>query len=259
MISSLTKKERLLLIVITFACMFSLFLIYFFVYFPQHDRLEMKQNELKTEQKLLSAVEAKTEQIETRSYKDIHTLQNQIPVEPLTEQLILQLEKAEVVSQSEIQSITFAKEDLAFSIEGDDDTLEGSSQGSSNPQETENDNSGVKRLQMTMTVQSENYFEMEKFIHELENLSRIVEVNQLLIQGREEMSPVLTDEGPEPLIFQLVASAFYIPGLSDLQDSLPSIDSPPPSLKKNPFIQYTDPSSEEGSAEKQADTSFSEN
>ncbi|MEI2664580.1 type II secretion system protein GspM [Rossellomorea sp. LJF3] len=259
MISSLTKKERLLLIVSTFACLFSLFLCYYFVYSPQQDRLEMKQKELKAEQKILSAVEAKTEQIEAHSYKDIHTLQKQIPVEPLTDQIILQLEKAEVLSQSEIQSINFAKEDFAYSSEESDDTLEGNSQGSSSPQESGSDNSAVKRLQMTMTVQSGNYFEMEKFIHELENLPRIVEVNQLLIQGREEMSPVLTDEGPEPLIFQLVASAFYIPGLSGLQDSLPSIDSPPPSLKKNPFIQYTDPSSEEGTAEMQADTAFPEN
>ncbi|MGG3915674.1 type II secretion system protein GspM [Rossellomorea vietnamensis] len=259
MISSLTKKERLLLIASAFVCLFSLFLFYYFVYSPQQDRLEMKQKELKAEQQILSAVEAKTEQIETHSYKDIHTLQNQIPVEPLTEQIILQLEKAEVLSQSEIQSITFAKEDFAYSSEESDDTLEGDSQGSSNPQESGNDHSGVKRLQMTMTVQSENYFEMEEFIHELENLPRVVEVNQLLIQGREEMSPVLSEKGPEPLIFQLVASAFYIPGLSDLQDGLPSIDTPAPLLKKNPFIQYTDPSSEEETAERQADTAFPDN
>ncbi|PFA64564.1 hypothetical protein CN378_15395 [Bacillus sp. AFS015802] len=249
MISSLTRKERLILIGITFACVFTLFLLYLFVYSPQQDRLVIKREELKTEQKLLTAVEAKAVQIESHSYKDTKTLQNQIPVEPLTEQLILQLEKAEVVSQSVIQSISFSKEDFAFEIEEKEDSVPGNEEVSSDEQESGKDSSMVKRLQMTMTIQSGNYFAMETFIHELENLPRIVEVNQLVMEGREEMSPVLTDEEPQPLTFQLVASAFYIPGLSDLNDSLPTIDSPPPSLKKNPFIQYTDPAVKEESAE----------
>ena len=245
MISSLTKKERLLLTGITLTCLVTLFLFSFFFYSPQKERLGIKQEELKTEQKLLAAVEAKAAQIENRSYKDSKSLQSQIPVEPLTEQLILQLEKVEVESQSTIISMNFSKEDFTFLNGDNEDSDLGKMEGSSDEKVIEKDTSLVKRLQMTMTVESENYFAMEKFIHELENLPRIIEVNQLVFEGKEEMTPVLTDEEPEPYTYQVVASAYYLPELTDLKDSVPSIDSPPPSLKKNPFMQYTDPSAKE--------------
>lgn len=242
MISPLNKKERLLLIGITLACLITLFLFYFFIYSPQEDRLRVKHEELKTEQKILEAIEKKTSQIENHSFRDTKSLQEQIPVDPLTEQLILQFEKVEVLSQSTIQSMSFAKEDFLFSIEENEDSALGNGGEPSVEQVIEKDTSSIKRLQITMTVESENYFAMEKFISELENLERIVEINQLVFEGREEMSPVLDGGEPQPLSYQLVASAFYLPELTDLQDSVPTIDSPPPSMKKDPFIQYTDPS-----------------
>jgi type IV pilus assembly protein PilO len=246
MMSALNKKERLLLLGITLACLFTLLLFYFFFYSPQKDRLSIKHEELKTEQKILAAIETKTSQIENHSYRDTKSLQGQIPVDPLTEQLILQFEKVEVLSQSTIQSMSFAKEDFLFSSEENGDPALENDGEPSGEQVTDKDTSSVKRLQITMMVESENYFAMEKFIGELENLERIVEINQLVFEGREEMSPVLDGREPQPLIYQLVASAFYLPELTDLQDSVPSIDSPPPSMKKNPFIQYTNPA-EEGS------------
>ncbi|WP_044339507.1 hypothetical protein [Rossellomorea aquimaris] len=242
MISALNKKERMLLIGMTSACLITLFLFYFFVYSPQKDRLRVTHEGLKTEQKILAAIEKKTSQIENHSYRDTKSLQGQIPVDPLTEQLILQLEKAEVRSQSTIQSMSFSKEDFLFFSEENEDPAPGDGGEPPVEQVTDGDTSSVKRLQITMTVESENYFAMEKFISELENLERIVEINQLVFEGKEEMSPVLDGGQPQALSYQLVASAFYLPGLTDLQDSVPSIDSPSPSMKKDPFIQYTDPS-----------------
>jgi type IV pilus assembly protein PilO len=242
MISALNKKERLLLIGITISCLITLFLFYFFVYFPQKDRLRVNYEELKTEQKILAAIEKKTSQIENHTYRDTKSLQGQIPIDPLIEQLILQFEKVEVLSQSTIQSMSFTKEDFLFSSEeNEDSSLEDGGEPSAE-EVLDKDTSSVKRLQITMTVESENYFAMEKFISELENLERIVEINQLVFEGREEMSPGLDGGQPQPLSYQLVVSAFYLPELTDLQDSVPTIDSPPPSMKKDPFIQYTDPS-----------------
>ncbi|MGM0853311.1 MAG: hypothetical protein ACQEWI_11970 [Bacillota bacterium] len=245
MISSLNNKEKVLLIGMTIGCMFTLLIFYFLIFSPQKERLNLKQEELKTEQKLLAAIESKTSEIAKHSYRDTKSMQELIPVDPLTEQLLLQFEKAEVLSQSTIQSMSFAKEDFIFSIEQNEDATLQYQGETSEEQVIENDTSTVKRMQITMTVESDNYFSMEEFISTLENLERIVEVNHLVFEGRAEMSPVLTGEETQVITYQLVASAFYLPELTDLKDSVPSIDSPPPSLKKNPFIQYTDPATKE--------------
>ncbi|MGM0864303.1 MAG: type II secretion system protein GspM [Bacillota bacterium] len=242
MILSMNKKEKVLLIGMAIGCLFTLLIFYFFIFSPQQESLNLKQEELQTQQKLLAAIETKTSEIANHSYRDTTSMQEQIPVDPLTEQLLLQFEKAEVLSQSSIQSMSFAKEDFIFSNE---ETALENQEETPKEQVIENDTSSVKRLQITMTVESDNYFSMEKFISTLENLERIVEVNQLVFEGRKEMSPAITGEVPQAITYQLVASAFYLPELTDLQDSIPSIDSPPPSLKKNPFIQYTDPAATE--------------
>ncbi|MCA1063571.1 hypothetical protein QTG56_11925 [Rossellomorea sp. AcN35-11] len=246
MMINLNKKERMLLIGMTLACSVILSIFYFFIYSPQEKRQEMKQKELETEQKLLTAIETKVSEIADHSYRNSTSMQKQIPVSPLTEQLLLQFEKAEVVSDSTILSMSFAKEDFILPTEEAEDAPLENQEGSTGEQVAETVTTPVKRLLVTMTVESDNYFSMEKFINSLENLERIVEVNQLAFEGKEELGPVLNEEGPQPITYQLVASAFYLPELTDLKDGIPSFDSPPPSLKKDPFIQYLDPASAEG-------------
>ncbi|WP_064092508.1 hypothetical protein [Rossellomorea aquimaris] len=234
----LSKREWTLFIGLILICVMSLSLLYFFVYSPQNTRLQRIQNELQTEKAILQAMEAKTN-VESRAFTDL-SLQKKIPVEPLTEQLLLDFEMAEVVSESFIQSMSFEKNDFSQTLS----EIEGGNEEDGTAS-TDVGNSLIKRLQITMTVESPTYFEMERFLTEVENLERIVEVNQLIFTGTEEFNEGVVEGSDQSIIYQIVASAFYLPTLTELKESLPSIDSPPPSLKKNPFNQFTDPAGEE--------------
>ena len=79
----------------------------FFSLSPLKSDLSIKEQALKSEQKLLEVVNQK--KLDTNKSKPENTveLQKKVPVEPLQEQFILDLEKAETVSNSKIKTMSF--------------------------------------------------------------------------------------------------------------------------------------------------------
>ncbi|MGR3765212.1 hypothetical protein [Rossellomorea sp. NS-SX7] len=226
-----TKKQWSLLTSLIVIGLVSLTGIYYLILQPADERLQFKKEELGIQVKLQEAVEAKVNSIEQNETPDSGSLQKKVPVEPLTERMILDLEKAELLSGITIQSIQFEKTDGALATEESEGT------DSAPAGETELP-SLLKRLQMTMMVESPTYFEMEKFLDEIESLERIVEINGLYFQGEEELKESMEGYSEDTITFEIIASAFYIPELDDLKDGIPVIESPSPSLKKNPFPQF---------------------
>ncbi|MEB4616714.1 hypothetical protein, partial [Leucobacter sp. M11] len=84
--------------------------------------LQYKKDELGIQVKLQEAVEAKVDSIQENETPDSASLQKKIPVEPLTERIILDLEKAELLSGSTIQSINFEKTDGALAPDESEET-----------------------------------------------------------------------------------------------------------------------------------------
>lgn len=225
-------------------CVSILVFFYFFIFEKGSSRLQAVESELHMEQKLVQAYETKSNAGEGQTFLDSTSLQKRIPVQPLTDQLLLDIERAEVISGSSIQTVSFEKMDSAYRTEQkeNDPTDEGNTASNETSKvETIEGSSGLKRIQFTMTVQSPTYFEMESFLKELENLNRLVEVNQLNFTGTEELIESKEEESDQLITYEVVASAFYLPELTELLESLPKIETPTPSLKKNPFNQYTDP------------------
>ncbi|MBH9967092.1 hypothetical protein [[Bacillus] enclensis] len=235
---NLTKKQWSILISAAVIGMLILAGVNYFVLQPAEKRLQYKKEELGIQVKLQQAVEAKVDSIEDNETLDSSSLQQKIPVEPLTEGIILDLEKAEMISGSTIQSINFEKMDGALATAEGEESAAAPETGDQLP-------SLLKRLKMTMTIESPGYFEMEAFLEEIENLQRIVEINGIYFQGGQELKENMESYSEEAITFELTASAFYIPELEDLKDGLPKIQSPAPSLKKNPFPQFPDEEDEE--------------
>jgi type IV pilus assembly protein PilO len=198
---------------------------------PAEKRLQYKKDELGIQVKLQEAVEAKVDSIDENETPDSNSLQKKIPVEPLTERVILDLEKAELLSGSTIQSIHFEKTDGALAPKESEETEAAPVVETQLP-------ALLKRIQMTIVVESPSYFEMEKFLDEIENLERIVEINGLYFEGEQELKENMEGYSEDTITFEVIASAFYIPELNDLKDGLPIIESPSPSLKKDPFPQF---------------------
>jgi type IV pilus assembly protein PilO len=226
-----TKKQWTILISLVVTGLFILAGVNYFALQPAEKRLQYKKNELGIQVKLQEAVEAKVDSIDENEIPDSTSLQKKIPVEPLTERVILDLEKAELLSGSTIQSIHFEKTDGALAPKESEETEAAPAVDTQLP-------ALLKRTQMTIVVESPSYFEMEAFLDEIENLERIVEINGLYFEGEQELKENMEGYSEDIITFEVIASAFYIPELNELKDGLPVIESPSPSLKKDPFPQF---------------------
>ncbi|TMU85703.1 hypothetical protein FGG79_10870 [Bacillus sp. BHET2] len=242
-----SKKEWILIatsLILVFALIFGA--VWFF-YLPVKNQKENVENEINTEKKLIEALDSKIASIKQDSFENSSSLQQKVPVKPLTQQLLIDLEKAEIVSDSFITSIGFAEgavtlpltNEVTSPVEGE---VEGSETTEENPVPVEVLPQGIQKLTATLSIEAKSYFEIEKFINELEELHRIVEVEQISFSGPAEIQQY--KENVENINLNLVVSAFYLPGLVALESELPKLDTPLPSNKKNPFQQFPEQKSD---------------
>jgi type IV pilus assembly protein PilO len=228
---------------------------------PLKSDVSMKEQSLNTEQKLLEAVTQNKVDETTKVVEDTRELQKKVPVKPLLEQFILDLEKAEIVSNSIITSMSFTKDaDVILATETPAETAPADQAGTTG-QETATPpaqtgeatqgaaaangqpaaapvSNGLKKLSVSLSVESPTYEDLEKFIKTLESLERIVVVESISYTGGEEITTLETELAP--LTYSISVSAYYLPTLDDLIAELPKIDAPAPANKKNPLSSFSD-------------------
>lgn len=216
----------------------------FFTLAPLKTELASKQKDLQLEQDLLSAGTHKKPENISQTVEDSRELQKKIPVKPLEDQFILNLEKAENISNSQIKSMAFSKDADVTADSNDPNAETNGEQNGTSPNQNNSNNqaaipvNGMKKLTVSLSVESPNYEALEKFIHSLETLQRIVVVESFAYSGGEEITSLSQDI--QPLTYSLSISAYYMPELSDLVAQLPKIDVPKPAGKTNPLSQFSD-------------------
>jgi type IV pilus assembly protein PilO len=246
-----SKRQSLIIGIV--ALLVVLFLVYaqFFKLAPLKSDLGIKQQTLESEQKLLEIVSQKKAEDTKKTTEDTKELQKKLPVKPLQEQLILDLEKAENLSNSKISSMGFSK-DADVTLAADPANAENanaqqttenqaatttSTQEAAGQQTTSTPTSGMKKMTISLSVESPSYEELEKFIETLESLKRIIVVESISYSGGEEITSLAQEH--QPLTYSLTISAFYMPSLDDLAAELPKIDAPEPAGKDNPLSQFS--------------------
>lgn len=253
MTSLSTKKEKSF-VIIGIVVLVLLFLGLYFLYIqPLKITFSIKQKELQTEEQLLSVIENQIKESTSDTYEGTEALQRKIPVKPLVEQLLLDIDKAEVVSGSLVTNMEFSTGE----IEGDQPEGQQEVNVLETPADQQGEDKasiplpqGMKKTTVVLTVKSSNYFEMEKFIESLESENRIILVEKLEINGQDEI--VSVDQDKQPIESEITISAFYMPNLTDLIDQLPKMEVPKSSDKKNPFSMSGSLSNQAG---KDAETS----
>jgi type IV pilus assembly protein PilO len=248
-----SKKE--LFIVIISMCLLVAFVIgsYFLYLSPKKEKLKTSETQLKTEEQLLASLQGKQAVNTAPTIESITELQKKVPVKQQLELLILDLEKAEVVSDSLITNMSFSDEDTGTTTETppaqeptdttnqsqqqSDDLTQTDANGNQKPAKTPLP-TGIKKLTVTLSVKSSSYDKLIKFVETVENLNRLVVVESVTFSGGSELTS-LEDE-QEEFSYSLTCSAFYMPTLEDLQDSLPELRPPAPSNKTNPFSSFPD-------------------
>lgn len=230
-----TKKEKLIgitgfiLIVLIFVGVYLLYIQ------PLISTLENKKRELQNEEQLLSLIQKQIIKKDSNSFEGAEMLQRKIPIQPLVEQLLLEIEKAEIVSGSQVSNMDFSTGEIE--AEREELTPESYLEGSKKDNKEEISSipmpEGMKKTTVVLSVTSSNYFEMEKFIETLESENRIIIIENLEILGQDEV--VSTEQEKQAIESEITITAFYMPTLTDLIEQLPKMEVPEPSDKRNPF------------------------
>ncbi|WHY76347.1 pilus assembly protein PilO [Neobacillus sp. WH10] len=252
-----SKRDKLILG--AGALLLVLLIVYaqFFSLSPLKSDLGMKKQTLTTLQKLLDVVSQNKAEDTQKTAEDTRELQKVLPVKPLQEQLLLDLEKAETLSNSKISSIGFSKEDANTAAEqtnaentngqqtaGSQDAANktAANQGTTNQDASADKKpdpsqpAALKKLTVSLSVESPTYKDFEKFIETLESLKRIVVVESISYTGGQEITSL--EQEVKPISYSLTISAFYMPNLADLAADLPKIDAPAPAGKDNPLSEF---------------------
>nr|WP_263325557.1 pilus assembly protein PilO [Neobacillus sp. Marseille-Q6967] len=254
---TLSKKQKLIILIGTLSLVLLIVIGQFLLLSPLKSDLESKEQTLATEQKLLETIGQNKDDETKKVTEDTRELQKKVPVKPLQEQFILDLEKAENVSKSKILTMGFTK-DTDVTVETAQTGAEGTAAAENAENNTEttaatgdtatqdpvaqqqaaSPSTGLKKLSVSLSVESPSYEDIEKFIGTLESLNRIVVVESVNYSGGEEITTL--EQEKKPLTYSLTVSAYYLPTLNDLIAELPKIDAPAPANKKNPLSTTPD-------------------
>ena len=217
-----------------------------YVYFLHFQPLQQKVNELEAaitkEKQELAMIDETGQSSAKKEIVNTSELQQKIPVQPLTDQIVLSLEEAEVASGTLITSLTFQEgegiEEQSLETEdylGIETETETETETGKTDESAENLPGGVKQIQAEMTVASPSYKELQTFVKEIEQLPRMAKVESLQFAGTQEARELVVE--PENLSFQVVVSFYYYPELEELVQQLPNYEAPPASDKENPLYE----------------------
>jgi type IV pilus assembly protein PilO len=246
----LEKKHIIILLIAALLAVLLYFGAYFLYLNPLKVSLSLKEGQLKFEQQLGSALETRLASVNDIDFSSTAEMQKLLPVDPMVEQFVLDLEKAEVVSNSYITSIEFTDgEQGGINVESEPNQEEGSSEAVQSEDIKDEGTGaveeqtvalpmpdGLAKTSATIVVEAANYFDLEKFIETLEQLQRIVMVESIAYSGPEEMVSLSDEE--ESIEMTLTVNTFYLPGLEDLMEYNPKVETPEPSNKRNPFPTF---------------------
>lgn len=217
--SSLSKsqKEKGLIVLA------SIFLIalsaysYFMIYVPAKETRIQAEQALISERDVLVALQTEYKELPETEKVDPRELQRKVSVEALTELIVLQIEQAELISDTLVDNIgiTEGLVQLPVPVEG----LE-----------------NLQEVLTTVTVKADDYNEITAFIERVEAMERIMIVEAINFSSGEEIT--VADQVNEPIDVTLTFSAYFRPDLIALADTLPKIDTPSPAGKKNPLPSY---------------------
>ncbi|MDP4084556.1 MAG: hypothetical protein Q8934_08050 [Bacillota bacterium] len=253
---SLSRRDKMIVSITLLLLLIGVVFLQFLYLNPLQSDLKLVEQTLKTEQKLLTTVDNKKSAAASAIAKETDSteLQKLLPVKPLQDQFILDLEKAETISNSQIKSMSFQTngQDQSQSTGNTSTSGTGGQVNSTTTVQQNNSTSsgdnkqtaetslpvGVQKITAVLNVLSPDYASFEKFISSLESEKRLIVVESIQYTAGSEISSL--DQTNAPFTFTLTVSTFYMPALTDLQGQLPKVETPNPGNKDNPLSQSPD-------------------
>jgi type IV pilus assembly protein PilO len=233
----LSKNEKKILLFVVGIVILLMTLFYFNYLSPLRADVQLKEQRLEQNKQVYATILEQKGQLQHSIEEDTELLQKRLPVQPLIDHFILELEKAELLSNSLVSQMSFSG-----TSGGVEQTMEEIIQERSQPI---GENSGeatsqnvveqplstpVSKIPVSLSVQSPTYYDLEKFLDTLENLDRIVTVESVGFSGKPEGGGAAENIG-----YQVSLSLYYLPSLADLQNELPKLETGEPANKSNPL------------------------
>ncbi|MDP4550459.1 hypothetical protein Q9251_06150 [Alkalihalobacillus macyae] len=233
-----------------------LVLFYMFSFLPQKQEVERLETQVSQNEDVIRVLEEKADDKQDESY-DTNALQRMVPVKPLVDQFILDLNQAELVSRSKIQQLDFVDEVLnpeQYAKEASEEPANTDGQENQpseepgetvdpevSPTETEETvpglPEGIQSVNVSMAMVSDNYPSLRTFLQSIEGLPRMAMVSGLSFTGKPESVSFDDSKEKDEILYTADVSTFYIPTLTDLRDQTPNIDYPEPADKENPLYE----------------------
>jgi type IV pilus assembly protein PilO len=216
--SSMTKRQKeraLIFLAILFLLAIAAY-SYFMMYSPAREAKLQAEQLLTSEREVLMALEAQLKEVPEGEKISTSELQQKVAVEPLSEMIVLQIEQAELLSNSLVTNIEIVEElvTLPVPVEG----LE-----------------NLHQVLTNVTFEMEDYKSITTFIKEIESMKRIMIVESIDFGSYDEVTKA--DQEREPVEVTVGFSSYYRPDLIALADTLPKVDAPAPAGKLNPLPQ----------------------
>ncbi|MEK6189840.1 MAG: hypothetical protein N2A99_02485 [Carnobacterium alterfunditum] len=216
--NNLTRRQKYMAMVIlaTVILIGSLVFSYFALYIPARDARLQAEQTLTSQKEVLMSLQAQQKSAPPAKKISIKDLQHKVTVKPLTDAILLQVEEAELLSQSLVTSVNFTEAPLTLiqPVEG----LE-----------------NVQEVVTSVEFNAQNYEGITTFIEEIEKMERIMVVEAIDFTSPPEVIKEKTADDEELLTVSLSFASYYRPDLVGLENSMLKIDSPAPAKKVNPF------------------------
>lgn len=217
---------------------------YYCYLMPLTNELNMKKMELQMTEQQADILQSKLKSTGSETSSNTIELQKKIPVKRLLEQALLEIEKAEIISDTNILEISVngsnADEEVANGEVTTADKAIDDANKEENREADEKKNTeeivlpnGIHQTTINTLGEASTYFELEKFLEKIESSQRIMTVDSLNITGPKEI--IAVEESDQQIDFELTVSVYYYPTLNDLIEDLPQLDTPKVSERKNPF------------------------
>jgi type IV pilus assembly protein PilO len=244
------KEIRLLLVGLgsTVFLVFSGLYGYFGILSPMHQKVETVNAEIKQQETFLGKIKQPEEEEVSVSIENTYSLQEEVPVKPLVDQLILQFEKAEVLSDSLILTTQFSDGEASEDAEEEPTEVEATSEaeGTNEDGDLQNEDEinltsdvlpeGVKKVTAEMSVVSKDYDGLLKFLRTIEDFKRVTVIEAIIFSGQDELAITSAEGTLSQLKYEVTIAAYYLPELTQYLKDLPRVEFPAPNGKENPLI-----------------------
>lgn len=213
--SNMSKRQKemgLLVLAIVFLLALAAY-SYFQIFAPAKESNERAAQTLANERDILFALQRQEAQQSPTGTSSSRPLQEKLPVKPLEDLILLQVQKAEVKSDTYVREVNFLLEEPIIE---------------NPPEQVEN----VRAVITEVRLAADAYRQIDRFIEEIESMERIFIMDRVEFTAPEEVRAVEQENGPMELI--VTFHAFFRPDLGNLENEAPKVDAPIPAGKQDP-------------------------